>query len=138
MVELCDWAANFMSRSAVETPAKRDDTQCANCGQGWSAHLTNKLICPDAAIADVYRFRDPAMPQVETVERRRPTIEELEAILAKPEGTYVVKVNLDGSIRADEVSPEKDPACPKCEAVRKLGLKSCFEHKQQVNGPGEQ
>lgn len=29
-------------------------------------------------------------------------------------------------------SPGEMTACPKCDAVRKLGLTSCFEHKQPV------
>lgn len=50
----------------VETTGKRShDEKCDNCGAPWSVHLTNKLICPDAAIQDAYRFRaaqprDPA------------------------------------------------------------------------------
>lgn len=45
-------------RSPEETSGESlHDEECANCGAGWSKHLTNKLICPDAAIADVYRFR---------------------------------------------------------------------------------
>lgn len=42
-------------------------------------------------------------------------------------------IRTDVSLDAPEV---KATACPKCDAVRKLGLKSCFEHKQQENGTG--
>lgn len=30
------------------------DEECENCGEPWSKHLTNKLICPDAGTYDVY------------------------------------------------------------------------------------
>jgi hypothetical protein len=42
-----------------EEPAGKPihDEECANCGAPWSRHLTDKLICPDAAIHDAYKFR---------------------------------------------------------------------------------
>lgn len=33
--------------------------------------------------------------------------------------------------------PPEPAACPKCDAVRKLGLTSCFEHKQPEKAAGE-
>lgn len=47
-----------------EEPAGKPihDEQCANCGSPWSRHLTNKLICPDAAIPDAHKFRQ-AIPE---------------------------------------------------------------------------
>lgn len=38
------------------------DEECENCGAPWSKHLTNKLICSDAAILNVYRFRQKGSP----------------------------------------------------------------------------
>lgn len=62
------------------------DEECMNCGLGWSKHLTDKLICPDAAIADVYRFRQETEEQRQVMATLRklprqpmPTAEELRA-----------------------------------------------------------
>jgi hypothetical protein len=38
------------------------------------------------------------------------------------------------SIIEKSANTQKASACPKCDAVRKLGLTSCFEHKKSENG----
>lgn len=59
---------NCHSQVRPEDPAgeRIHDTTCANCGAAWSVHLTNRLICPDAAIPDVYKFKDPNSPEKAT------------------------------------------------------------------------
>jgi ribosomal protein S27AE len=43
-------------RSAVETTKPLDDVECSNCGEPKSKHAGAARVCPDAAIADIYRF----------------------------------------------------------------------------------
>jgi hypothetical protein len=59
------WCQERQQKGSPEEPAGKleHDEECENCGEGWSKHLTNKLICPDAAIQDVYRFRQKLSPQ---------------------------------------------------------------------------
>lgn len=45
-------------------PGWNDDPECTHCARLRSEHIGEKLICPDAAIPDVYRFT-PAEPSGE-------------------------------------------------------------------------
>lgn len=70
--ELLKWTSATLVRLADATPRSTAETtvgralhdeECANCGEGWSKHLTNRLICPDAAIPDGYRFAQAPPPK---------------------------------------------------------------------------
>jgi hypothetical protein len=39
----------------VETTVQPDE-KCGNCGDDYSKHLGERLICPDAAMPDIYRW----------------------------------------------------------------------------------
>jgi hypothetical protein len=42
-------------RHAPETTVQPDE-KCGNCGDDYSKHLGERLICPDAAMPDIYRW----------------------------------------------------------------------------------
>jgi len=97
-------ALRAVSESASVEP-KGDvlhDEECDNCGAPWSKHLTNKLICPDAAIAEVYRFRQKGQP-VETKDLRRVC-------------THPVTAPSDGIMKGDTVA-----GCGECASENGIG-----------------
>jgi hypothetical protein len=55
-------------RSQDETTKPLDDVECSNCGEPKSKHAGAARVCPDAAIADIYRFVPRS--QVKTPARR--------------------------------------------------------------------
>jgi hypothetical protein len=63
LAALCRTKDRHIARLEAERDARRagettvqPDEKCGNCGDDYSKHLGERLICPDAAMPDIYRW----------------------------------------------------------------------------------
>lgn len=113
-----------------------------------SANVTGPDLFNDKCTCGLQQILHPHTP--ETPDALEPTREHLQKLVQRTAGHWLSlslthPIPWEGAIDAAmeaacneirRLNPNalKAPACPKCDAVRKLGLASCFEHAQSVNG----
>jgi hypothetical protein len=128
---------------------------CAECGVQFlrkvrhqkycdeHRHLAGAVIRPQEAVTSNEQFKQVPMCVKDGWKLAEIHLDEYGSMPERRGQLYIGRCFFDVAAARvlrdylNQALPDETSACPKCDAVRKLGLTSCFEHKQPENGKPE-